>query len=57
LQIIFVIHFTYFAFKFDREEEPEDIWPELDSEVDAEGRKFTDLEKDLMKELLHYSLT
>ncbi|KAL4103266.1 hypothetical protein QTP88_018643 [Uroleucon formosanum] len=37
------------------EDEPDDVWSELDSEVDAEGMKWSEQDKDLMRGLLHHT--
>ncbi|KAL4083532.1 hypothetical protein QTP88_028848 [Uroleucon formosanum] len=36
-------------------DEPNDVWSELDSEVDAEGVKWSEQDKDLMRALLHHT--
>ncbi|KAL4153630.1 hypothetical protein QTP88_001463 [Uroleucon formosanum] len=37
------------------EDEPDDVWSELDSELDAEGVKWSEQDKDLMRALLHHT--
>jgi len=47
--------YSFLLFEFYREDEPEDKWPELGYEVDARGRRWSELDKEFMGELLRYT--